>query len=105
MTRRLPLGPELERGEPVTVTIDGVPVRAHLGESVAAVLLAEGSPATRVTTRGAPRGIFCGMGVCFDCLVVLDGRPNVRACMSWVRDGMDIRHQDGLVAARARPAS
>lgn len=104
MTWRLPLGPELERGAPVTVTVDGAPVRAHLGESVAAVLLAEGSPATRRTAGGASRGVFCGMGVCFDCLVVLDGRPNVRACMSWVREGMDIRHQDGLVAAPARPA-
>jgi D-hydroxyproline dehydrogenase subunit gamma len=98
------LGPELRRGPQVTVTIDSRPVLAYLGESVAAVLIAEGSPATRVTRRGAPRGVFCGMGVCFDCLAVVDGVPNTRTCMTWVRDGMVIAHQDGLLAA-APPSS
>lgn len=100
MSGRLRLGPELARGPRVTVRVDGRPVTAHVGETVAAVLLAEGSAATRATESGAPRGVFCGMGVCFDCLIVIDGVPNTRACMTWVRDGMDIRRQDGLVAAR-----
>lgn len=98
MTGRLPLGPELLRGPQLKVTIDGRTVAAYVGETVAAVLLAEGSPATRTTRRGAPRGVFCGMGVCFDCLVVVDGIPNTRACMTWVRDGMQISHQAGLAA-------
>jgi D-hydroxyproline dehydrogenase subunit gamma len=97
--RRLPLGDALERGPEVTVTIDGAPVTAYLGETVAAVFFAEGSGQTRVTVGGAPRGVFCGMGTCFDCLVVVDGVPNTRACMTWVRDGMEISRQDGLVAA------
>jgi D-hydroxyproline dehydrogenase subunit gamma len=96
---RLAIGPELRRGAQVTVTIDGDPVVAYAGESVAAVLIAEGSPATRVTKGGAPRGVFCGMGVCFDCLVVVDGIPNTRACMTWVREGMTIGRQDVYVAA------
>lgn len=98
MTARLPLGPELRRGPQITVLIDDQPVTAHLGETVAAVLLAEGSAATRVTALGAPRGLFCGMGVCFDCLVVVDGIPNARACMTWVRDGMEIHRQYGFGA-------
>jgi NADH dehydrogenase/NADH:ubiquinone oxidoreductase subunit G len=40
--------------------------------------------------------VFCGIGVCFDCLVVVDGVPNTRACMTWVREGMHIERQDGL---------
>ena len=96
--RRPPLGPELERGRRLEIVLDGQPVEAYEGETVAAVLLAEGEIATRRTVRGDPRGIFCGMGVCFDCLVVVDGVPNTRACMTWVRDGMEVWRQDGLVA-------
>jgi D-hydroxyproline dehydrogenase subunit gamma len=92
---RLPLGPELARGPAITVTVDGEPVRAYLGETAAAVLVAEGSPMTRTTAGAAPRGVYCGMGVCFDCLVVVDEVPNTRACMTWVRDGMAIRRQRG----------
>jgi predicted molibdopterin-dependent oxidoreductase YjgC len=95
---RLPLGPELERGPGVEIVLDGRPVEAYEGETVAAVLLAQGEIATRTTVKGEPRGIFCGMGVCFDCLVVVDGVPNTRACMTWVRDGMVVSRQDGLVA-------
>ena len=99
MRPRPALGPGLRRGPQVTVTIDSRQVLAHVGETVAAVLIAEGSPATRATRGGSPRGVYCGMGQCFDCLVVIDGIPNTRACMAWVRDGMAISHQDGSVAA------
>ena len=93
---RLPLGPEVARGPRVTIVLDGEPVEAYEGETVAAVLLARGEIATRTTPRGEPRGIFCGMGVCFDCLMIVDGVPNTRACMTWVREGLDARHQEGL---------
>jgi len=92
---RLPLGPELERGPRVDMLLDGRPVEAYDGETVAAVLLAQGEIATRTTVKGEPRGIFCGIGLCFDCLVVVDGVPNTRACMTWVRDGMRVERQDG----------
>jgi predicted molibdopterin-dependent oxidoreductase YjgC len=74
-------------------------VTAYEGETVAALLLAEGHVATRTTRGGSARGVYCGMGVCFDCLVVVDGVPNTRACVTWVRDGMDVARQDGLVRA------
>jgi aerobic-type carbon monoxide dehydrogenase small subunit (CoxS/CutS family) len=93
--RRLPLPDGLARGEAVAITVDGRPVPAYLGESVAAALLAGGDLTTRTTAGGEARGVFCGMGVCFDCLVVVDGVPNTRACVTWVREGMDIAHQDG----------
>jgi predicted molibdopterin-dependent oxidoreductase YjgC len=92
--RRLPVADGVERGPAVTVSVDGRPVTAYLGETVATVLLAEGSAMTRTTV--APRGVFCGMGVCFDCLAVVDDVPNTRACMTWVRHGMRIAHQAGL---------
>jgi predicted molibdopterin-dependent oxidoreductase YjgC len=95
---RLPLGPELERGARVELQLDGRPVEAFEGETVATVLLVQGEIATRRTVKGERRGIFCGMGVCFDCLVVVDGVPNTRACVTWVRDGMNVQRQDGLVA-------
>jgi predicted molibdopterin-dependent oxidoreductase YjgC len=99
MSVRLPDGHGLERGARLSLTLDGRTVNAYEGETVAAVLLAEGHIATRKTRSGSPRGVYCGMGVCFDCLVVVDGVPNTRACVTWVRDGMDVARQDGLVPA------
>ena len=96
---RIPLDGNIERGAAVTIDINGKPVTAYLGESVATALLSEEIVAMRTTTLGESRGVFCGMGVCFDCLVVVDGKPNTRACMTWVIEGMDIRTQDGLKAS------
>jgi D-hydroxyproline dehydrogenase subunit gamma len=99
MAGRLPLTGALARGPALTIALDGRPVTAHAGETVATVLIAEGHRATRTTAGGEPRGVFCGMGVCFDCLVVVDGVPNTRACMTFVAEGMDVRRQEGLSAA------
>jgi predicted molibdopterin-dependent oxidoreductase YjgC len=93
---RRALGSAVQRGPELEITLDGRPVRAHLGETVATVLFAERRVSVRRTTRGAPRGVFCGMGTCFDCLVVVDGVPNTRACMTWVRNGMEVCSQHGL---------
>jgi D-hydroxyproline dehydrogenase subunit gamma len=93
---RLPLGEDLARGPAVEVVVEGRSVIAYLGETVATALLAEGHLATRRTVAGSPRGVFCGMGVCFDCLVVVDDLPNTRACMTFVEAGMRIARQDGL---------
>lgn len=92
----------LVRGEQVGIHVDGRAVAAYVGESVAAALMADGTDdlATRTTRAGDPRGLFCGMGVCFDCLVVVDGVPGTRACMTWVADGMVVSRQDGAGTAR-----
>ena len=103
MSLRLPDGHGLARGRAVALSLDGRAVTAFEGESLAALLLAEGHVATRITRGGEPRGVFCGMGVCHDCLVVVDGIPNTRACVTWVREGMDVRRQDGLRALEAAP--
>lgn len=76
----------------VAIIVDGETAQAYPGETVATVLLALGRLAFRHTDRlHAPRGPFCGMGVCYDCLVTVDGQPNVRACMTIVRTGMVIQ--------------
>jgi predicted molibdopterin-dependent oxidoreductase YjgC len=78
------------------VLLDGRPVRGRPGQSVAAVLIASGLRAWRTTRRGGrPRGLYCGIGVCFDCLVTLNGTPNVRACVTVVRAGDRIETQAG----------
>ena len=75
----------------LAVIVDDELVPAYPGETVATVLLAAGRQTFRHTDHlRAPRGLFCGMGVCFDCLVTVDGQPNVRACVTPVRAGMTI---------------
>lgn len=82
--------------EAVVVAIDGADFEARAGDSVAAALLASGRLASRATpVSGAPRGPFCLMGVCFDCLLTIDGVPNQRACMVTVVPGMRIDTQQG----------
>ncbi len=100
---RLPLKHGLERGPKVELELDGRPVTAYEGESVATLLFAEGHATTRWTQGGEPRGVFCGMGVCFDCLVVVDGVPNTRACVTWVQPGMRVQRQNGLVPLKEQP--
>jgi predicted molibdopterin-dependent oxidoreductase YjgC len=88
---------DVARGRALTITLDGAALEAREGESIAAALLASGRRSTRWTARtGEPRGYFCGMGVCQDCLVTVDGLPNVRACMTPVREGLRIESQHGL---------
>jgi predicted molibdopterin-dependent oxidoreductase YjgC len=84
-TTRIPI----RRGQQVDLTIDGQSVQAYAGETVAAVLLASGKLIFRRTEQNhAPRSLFCGMGICFDCLVTIDGVPNIRACLTPVAEDM-----------------
>src|SRR6476646_6722524 len=75
-------------GAPVTIHFDGLPIPALEGETIAAALSAAGIVAFRRTASGAPRGLHCGMGACFDCVVTVDGHVGQRACMTKVADGM-----------------
>jgi len=80
----------------LTIYLDGRALPARDGDSIAAALLANGVATTRGTAlSGAPRGPYCMMGACFDCLAVVDGRAGVQTCLTPVRDGMRITHQDG----------
>ena len=80
----------------VEFSFDGRPVTAQSGQTVGAALLAEGIRSWRTTRFGGrPRGLFCGIGVCFDCLVTVNGEPNVRACLAVVAQGDVVRTQVG----------
>ncbi|MEV6616386.1 (2Fe-2S)-binding protein [Streptomyces sp. NPDC051051] len=83
-------------GASFTVTFDGREIEALPGQTVAAALWSAGVTAWRATREGGrPRGVFCGIGVCFDCLVTVDGRPNQRACLVPAVPGADVRTQEG----------
>lgn len=79
-----------------TISFDGRPVRSADGWTIGAALTAAGIRSWR-TTRIAerPRGLFCGIGVCFDCLVTVNGRHSVRACLAPARPDDDVRTQRG----------
>ena len=80
----------------VTITIDARPAQVQQGTTVAAAMLSNGLRHTRTTPiSGAKRAPFCMMGVCYDCLMVIDGRPNQRACATYVQENMHIKTQQG----------
>ena len=79
------------RPAPVTVELDGEPLEAYPGESLATAMLAGGRRAFRATRSGAPRGPLCNMGVCFDCVVLVEGLGEARACMTAVHEGLRVR--------------
>jgi predicted molibdopterin-dependent oxidoreductase YjgC len=77
-------------------SFDGKPIPFRPGQSLGAALTGAGIRSWRSTRiAGRPRGLFCGIGVCFDCLVVVDGRPNERACLRLAESGMQVRTQQG----------
>lgn len=83
----------------ITFQYEGRPVEAQEGDTVATALLAAGAGSTRATPRsGAPRAAYCMMGVCFECLVEVDGVPNRQGCLVPVAEGMRVRRQDGAAA-------
>ncbi|MDX3232993.1 (2Fe-2S)-binding protein [Streptomyces sp. ME19-01-6] len=95
--------PEMPPGNlPCRLSFDGRTIHARPGQSVGAALVAAGVVAWRATRgEGRPRGLFCGIGVCYDCLITVDGRPDQRACLVPAADGM--RLESGL-AGRAADA-
>lgn len=98
------LGP-LPEAESVTIYFDGRPIPARAGEPIAAALMNAGIRAFRTTAkRHEPRGIFCAIGRCTDCMMIVDGVPNTRTCVTPVRDGMHVQMQHGLAAMQTGEA-
>jgi len=86
--------PAPDCGGEISFLFDGKSLSAREGDSIAAALTASGMVRLRRTATGEPRGLFCGMGVCNDCLVEVDGTRSRRACMTAVKHGMNIITQD-----------
>jgi hypothetical protein len=92
MFQKLPDNP----ADSVFVEVEGRQVAVPRGASAAAAALIAGLPSTRTSpVTGEPRSPYCMMGVCFECLMVIDGEPSRQACMVTVRPGMRIARQDG----------
>jgi len=80
----------------VTVTVDGIEIEAEVGEPAAAVLLrSESLRAGTHPVSGRPRAPYCMMGVCFDCVAIVDGVASTQTCLTPVRNGMHISRQHG----------
>ena len=91
-----PILGKTERRERITLKVDGAAVPAFEGEAIAAALIASGRRVFRYTAkRREPRGVFCALGRCTDCMMIVNGQPNVRTCVTPARAGMVIQTQVG----------
>ncbi len=83
--------PDVQRGRLVKIKIDGKPVDAYEGETIAAVMFAAGIYTFHLSRKlKEPRSMTCGMGSCMECLVTVNGVNSLRACMTAVADGMQV---------------
>ena len=92
-----PILGKLEEKRKIKIIFNIKELEAYEGEMIATTLLANGIKVFRLTKKNKkPRGIFCGIGRCTDCVMVVNGIPNVRTCVTQVEDGMKIETQIGL---------
>jgi len=99
MTRIIehPILGKIEEQKPVDIIVDGKIYKVFEGEMIAAALIANNIKTFRYTKHHhKPRGIYCGIGRCTDCIMVVDGIPNVRTCITPVKEGMVIETQYGV---------
>ena len=90
------LGPPSET-QTVSFDFEGTAVIARIDDTIASALVNAGEKVFRRTHRKRqPRGVFCGIGHCTDCVMIVDGQPNIRTCVTPVRDGMIVKRQIGL---------
>ncbi len=103
MFRRIDQPPG-EAAPAVEISVDGRRIEARAGDTLAAALLCAGVvPFRHTPVSGSPRSPLCLMGVCFDCLVEVDGMQNVQSCMVQVRHGMQVRLPAGARHVAAAP--
>lgn len=92
-----------EKGRQVTFLYNGKPLQGYEGEPIAAALKAAGVQVFRYTRkRKEPRGIFCAIGRCTDCVMVVDGKPNTRTCITPLKEGMTVETQYGVSAKKPK---
>ena len=92
-----PILSKAQSGRQVTITVDGKKIKAFEGEMIVSALVAAGIKVFRYTSkRHEPRGVFCAIGRCTDCVMEVNGVANVRTCVTPVEDNMQIKTQKGL---------
>ena len=92
-----PILGEPEQRERIILYFDGEPIEALEGEPIAVALMAAGRRVLRYTNKyHESRGIFCALGRCTDCMMIVDGQPNVRTCITPAQHGMRVETQKGL---------
>ncbi len=85
------------RGQRLEIQVDGEKVIAYQGETIAAALIASGRRTFRRTTqKNEPRGMYCGIGLCFECRMEINGLPNTRACQTLVTPGCRVKTSDSI---------
>jgi predicted molibdopterin-dependent oxidoreductase YjgC len=88
---------ETRRGRRFDIEVDGRKVLAYEGETIAAVLLAAGIRVSRLTPKKhEPRGVYCGIGICHECVMVVNGVPDIRICQTLATPGCKVTTQKGL---------
>ncbi len=80
----------LARGREIVFSVNGQSTTAHVGETIHAALIAAGYCQFRKSKTRQPRGVFCGMGVCHECVVTVNNGPTQRACVTVVEEGMEV---------------
>ena len=96
-----PILGSFHRRKKVNITVNGKVITAIDGEPIASALIADGIKTFRITrVMKESRGYFCGIGLCSDCMMVVDGVPNVRTCITPVKEGMIIETQLGFERER-----
>ena len=96
-----PIIDSYQKGKKAKFTYDGKEMEGYEGEPIAAALRAEGVMTHRYTKKlHQPRGIFCAIGRCTDCVMVVDGKPNTRTCVTMLKEGMVVETQYGVEARR-----
>jgi len=97
-----PILGNIEKGQKVTFFMDGKLMEGYEGEPIAVALKASGVMIHRYTQKNhEPRGIFCAIGRCTDCVMIVDGVPNIRTCITPLVSGMMIQTQYGVTALEA----
>ena len=94
------------KGQEITFTFDGKQMKGFAGEPIAVALKANGVMIHRYTKKEhKPRGIFCAIGRCTDCVMIVNGEPNVRTCITPLEEGMTVQTQYGVETKEAWEAS
>ncbi|OIN96307.1 dehydrogenase [Candidatus Desantisbacteria bacterium CG1_02_38_46] len=95
--KKHPILGEAKFGKKITIFVDGKKFSAYEGEMIASALYAKGIRKLRATSKfKEPRGIFCAIGRCTDCVMTVNGVPNIRTCITPVQSGMRVKTQKGL---------